>query len=309
MNTKTRNLFNSHFFIFVTVIAACIASLGTIPYGYKFVQTIALKNQNLSMVIGIVLALSAAIANTALAAYSVISIKTGQSTLRSKYLAFASCLSAIPSGFVCYFGYLTILPTSYNIIISCIVSVINAAINRTAMHKFYLEIKNNKIYEVSLESGIKFFGLCIGIATSTALYIASFHGITHIFHAKYWDDQFAVYIAFFIGFLAWVPSAALFSNATQGAAARLYHSIANFSLYSPRTNFYDILLIVFACFSGASFAQIAIDFFDPTLHTLVVLKPVPTRIIIFDFLVPLAFFSSASVNYFALKNIITQIRH
>src|SRR5579864_6748710 len=87
------------------ILAASIASLGTIPYGYQFAQCLGPTHYLLAVVAGILLGLTAATANTALGVYSFLNMNAEKSSVNIIYLLSGSVVSAIPMGFMCYFAY------------------------------------------------------------------------------------------------------------------------------------------------------------------------------------------------------------
>lgn len=64
------------------VLASGLASLGTIPYGFEFAQSLEVHHPVLAVIVGTLLGFSAAFANAILGIYSFLGMKTKQNFIR-----------------------------------------------------------------------------------------------------------------------------------------------------------------------------------------------------------------------------------
>lgn len=149
------------------IIIATIASIGTIPYGFRFAITLGFHSHWLIWMVGSFLGIASALGNIALGSYSLLSMQIAQKSKNPILLFIASLLSAIPMGFVCYVGYNSLLPFSLNLLTAFAVTLINAAIGYTAISNLMIEIKHLSTNAFSTgELFFKLIGLLIGVASA-----------------------------------------------------------------------------------------------------------------------------------------------
>ncbi|MDR3478450.1 MAG: hypothetical protein P4M14_10515 [Gammaproteobacteria bacterium] len=300
--------------LFLIVLATSISAMGTVPYAYRFGQAL-WQGSHAILMWSVILVITAVLANVALGTYSLLNMRTKQTTIRPLKLILFSFLSAIPVGFMCYSAYQTIFAIPLNVIISSIVTLVNTAIGYTAVLNLYLtfnEIKmalsNKSVLEPKIEVGELLFravGLIIGVVVSLTAYMAAIHGITQLLHAEFFSEATSYQFAAVIGFLNWVPYAALFANGTQSVFAALYQFLKHFSLSLRKINSVSLLIFIVAWLSAASFAEIVLEYFSPNLSGLPVIFRLPQmQWFILHVLVPAAYLASFSVNYLAFKNVL-----
>jgi hypothetical protein len=285
-------------------VGSFIAALGTISYGFRFATIFNNYSYFLFLVIGCIFAVTAFLANAALGASSLLNVNIKQKLINPFYLAVGSIVSAIPYGFICYFGYEQHLPFVVNLILSLTVVVINAGIAYSAIYNFLTERFNSSRQKNSTKiSIIPQIGFIIGFLVSVTIYTATVHGLTNLLMTINGNRTRAFYTACILGIFAWVPFAALFSNSTRVVCEKICIYIKQNSSKIASINKFNLIILVIAIGSGGSFAQIAIDFFDPNREIPLFFKNEIIQTFIYNFLIPCAFFSSSAVNYLALQKL------
>src|SRR5205085_9329178 len=129
---------------------------------------------------------------------------------------------------------------------------------------------------------------------SLTAYAAADHGLTGLVSLGLGEtrDYLAFELASVLGFITWIPFAALFANAMQKTMGNIFYSKRHG--IAPRSNHFKLihfLILIIALCSGASFAQMAITFFNPEMQIPSLFKMDYIQIFIFNALVPLAFIS------------------
>lgn len=291
--------------LFIIIIASCIAAFGTMPYGFQFAQIFEPYNHMMAIIAGIFFAASAALANIALAIYSFLKSRTKQKIINRIYLMLISSISAVPIGCMCYFAYFHIFPIVLTIVLTAAVTIINAIIGYTAILNLIVEIKSLEVFAYSYQELIcRILGFVIGAIVSLTAYMAAVHGITEIILSmNQWNNKHIINLACLIGFITWIPFAALFSNATQICAAKIYRYFSEFKTSIKKSSLFNLLLLFFSLCSGTAFAQTAIVFFNPDMNIPAICKTIAMQHFFSSFLVPCAFFCSFGVNYLALTNL------
>jgi hypothetical protein len=299
-------------FIFLTAcIAASISALGTLPYGYAFAQAIDPSNSLLAVGLGLILAISAALANVVLGVYSLLVFYRRKASTADNYLKGVSFIAAIPMGCMGYFAYYSLLPYSLTLFITIAIILINTAIAYTAVVNFLSE---TQAWKKSLQAKGEFLsrstGFLIGILVSLTAYMAAILGFIELLEhsSLVLEKETCFKLSCILGFISWLPFAFLYSNATQGTAYHIYHFCKNIHLQSEALKLKTLLLLLFSFLSGAAFAQMALAFFNPDFNIPVFFKQTSIQSFIHYGLVPLAYFSSMAVNYTALKNL-SALRH
>ena len=291
------------------IVASSVSALGTVPYGFQFAQKFQAYSHGLAIALGVILGFSAAFANAILGIYSFLHMKTNQKLIKPSYLMSLSFISAVPVGCMCFFAYHSLLPWYINIVMTLAVTLINAAIGYTAILNLVLEFKHRPFYTDSRgEIVCRLLGFIIGTTVSLAAYMASIHGLSELFAVGLGNEKLAFRLACMVGFLAWLPFAALFANGMQKTAGKIYYFAENFSRQKEIWSAKNTILLLLAFCSGASFAQIAITFFNPNMHIPMIFKALPIQSFIYSILVPLAFISSSAVNFIALNNILKMLK-
>jgi hypothetical protein len=283
------------------------AALGTLPYGYRFAEIFGLKNKLFLITFGLTFALTAGLANMMLGTYSLTNKKPGEKMVPSILLL--STLGSMPYGFLCYFGYQSLLPFVLNVTISVIVVIVNAGIGYTAIRNLLLSIKplftsqKEKLKLFSGQAIVRMLGFLIGLSVSIVTYLAASSGITDLlisFNQTWLVQQ---HFGFIIAIIPWLPAAALFANANQVVAADLYHSVSDFQNIGKNLNLNTVLLILFCLASGTAIAEMTFESFDLAKHIPAFFKTDLIQIIAHSYLVPIALFSSAALNYFSISQL------
>ena len=240
-------------------------------------------------------------------------MQTKQNIINSSKLIGFSFLSAMPIGFMCYFAYQSILPIPLNVLISCIVTLVNTAIGYTAVLNLFIAFREvrSSLFDTNF-SGIRIskgelvfriFGFLIGVMVSLTAYMAAIHGIMQLLQFDFLNHDLSYKFAIAIGFLNWVPYAALFANSAQSVFSKLYQFVVHFSLKVKQLNSLQLLIFIVAWCSGASFAEIVLDYFNPAMDIPTFIKSPEIQSFIIFFLVPAAYLVSFTVNYLALQNL------
>jgi hypothetical protein len=295
--------------VIIILICSFIAGIGTTPYGFRFAQVLDHYNYFLFLSVGGLFAMAALFANMALGSYSLMNVNFKQKLINTYYLMAGSTVSALPFGFICYFGFKNYLPFFINLITSIIVFIVNTGISYSALYNFLLDKKNQKIKKISPD--LKFvqqLGFVIGFFVSITVYVATAHGMTHLLTSITGNPQLAFYTASIVAIFSWIPFLALYASSTKIVSERIYVSLLKNVSKINKVNKLNLLFIAIAIGSGASFTQIAIDFFNPTTNIPSFFKTDTIQSFIYQFIVPCAFFSSASVNYLALKRLAEKIK-
>jgi hypothetical protein len=174
----------------LVIIATTISAMGTVPYAYRFGQT--LWQGYLAVTVwSVVLVATAVLANVALGAYSLLNMQAKQTAIQPVKLIMFSLLSAIPVGFMCYSAYQTIFAIPLNVFISIIVTLVNTAIGYTAVLSLYLSfqsLSHNSKSGSKMPLGELFFrtiGFLMGVMVSLTAYMAAVHGITQLLHVEF----------------------------------------------------------------------------------------------------------------------------
>lgn len=294
--------------LFLVIVLAGISSLGTMPYGYRFAEIIKPYSQSLFYLLGIVFALSAAFANTALGGYSLYSINKKTAKINPLFLMSASFACAIPTGCMCFFAYHSILPFTLTLLLTIATLIINTGISYTAIINLILEFTQQ-----DSELGkytrllIKIISLLIGILSSLAACMAAIHGLTVLFLSLSFNKALAVNLAEILGIGVWIPFVALYSNSTHIMVKEIVNFFINIRSKLNKFNMKLIILFIIALLAGSSFAEIAIEFFRPTMYIPIFLKNPFTQAIIHYVIVPLSYFANVGVNYLAMCNLTHQL--
>ena len=302
----------------VIVLAALIASSGTLPFGWDFAKNFFSANSVAHFIFGVLFAATAALANTALGTYSLLAIKRATKKFEQRLLAaFISAVGAIPSGFICYEGYKNMIPAFFAAILSLIVSLVNGAIGYTAMKNAIKNIysylatdkttraANKKSTQpISIGEKIaKICGLIIGISVTVTFYLASAQGLIDIFmNLLELPLAMAKSVSYPLAVILWLPGAALFGNSTQIVAGTIYRFIVEIRQNIQAATYKDLSITIFSLFSGGAFAQMTAEFFNPAINIPDIFKSPFIQLLAVKLLVPFAFIASASVNMVALKS-------
>lgn len=302
LTTTIKKIFSPK--VIIILICSFIAGMGTTPYGFRFAKILDNYNYFLFLGVGGLFAATALFANMALGSYSLMNVNFKQKLINSYYLIIGSIVSALPFGFICYFGFKNYLPFIINLITSIIVFVVNTGISYSALYNFLSDKKNQKIKKTAFDLRfVQQLGFVIGFFVSITVYVATAHGMTHLLTSIMGNPSLAFYIASIVAIFSWIPFLALYSSSTKIVSERIYLSFSKKLSKVNKINKLNLLFIVIAIGSGASFTQIAIDFFNPNTDIPSFFKTEFMQSFIDQFIIPCAFFSSAAVNYLALKRL------
>lgn len=290
--------------VYVIGILAIIASLATLPYGYRFAQILT-QNSLLQMTLGIFFALCAGSANTLLGTYSLLKLdkKTVYANLS---LVLVGALGAIPQGIISYFGYRGTFPIYLNLAASTIVMLVNAGINCTALNNLRQssrELFFSQQHLTTNEIAFRSVGALIGVVVSMLGYLAAANGLVHVFLFYHWHDDWIYPASYLLSVLTWIPYMALFANSTQTVAAKLGKLFINFGVIIKSIKMRDIVMLIYIFASGSAFGQMLLDFLNPASSIPSVFKTAAIQALALPFLMPLAFLASSALNYFALQEV------
>lgn len=284
------------------LLVSLIACLGTIPFGYHFADTLRIENLIVKESIGYLFAITAALANFALGAYSLLCIGRCKAAFNSVWLMIACLLIAIPTGFICFWGYYETLPFYLNLTMSFAVTLANAGIDYTAINNFILSVRERRAERSATKKIIKTLGFMVGLIASLTFYVVATDGLINLF-SSHTKSAWLVYSSYILAFFIWLPSAALFANATLHVSEKLLQLTESVKPKITLNRWYSSLILLIAILSGASLAQIVIEFFAVTQNIPAIFKVNAIQDFIRYGLMPLAFISSSAVNYLALLNL------
>lgn len=290
----------------ISAILSFFAALGTIPYGYQFPTFFGWENSTLLISFGVFFAFCACIANMMLGTYSLLNIKNKKTEKIKLNVIVVSTLGSIPYGFLCYFGYQNTMPFLINIIISVIVVIVNTGIGYTAIKNLIISFKElfhpEKQKTHARETISHIVGFLIGIAISLVTYLAASSGITDLLVYYNQTTLLQYNVGFILAVISWIPCAALFANANQIVAAELYNNLKSFQKFFKNINWVNILFFIFCIASGTAIAQMTSDSFSakriPALF-----KSDFVQYVAQHYLIVIALFSSAALNYFSMKKL------
>ncbi len=299
-----RNKRYSNFYLSVVILASSIAAMGTIPYGFQFAQGLKISHPFLALLSGIILGFSAAFANAVLGIYSFLNLNRSKpASSKPFYIVVGSLLSAVPMGCMCYFAYYQLFPPLINAVLTVAVTLINAAISYTAIQNLIQDFKfpfsyTNKFGELICRS----LGFFIGLGVSLTAYVAAVHGLTDLLSVGFQEEKQQAFLqASYLAFISWLPFAALFASATQRTMGKIFYLSYHFADHLHHFDEVYFFIIIISLCSGTSFAQVALTFFNPEMNIPFVFKLDYMQVLIAKMVVPLAFLSSASVNFIALE--------
>lgn len=293
--------------LYISTFLASVAATGNIPYGYRFAFSVFPLNEPYINILGYIFAAAATLANIALGTYSLLSIKKIDLFGPKHYTVLLSIIGCIPIGFICFLGYLNSLPIVLNICLSFIVALVNAGIGLRAILNVVDTFSNikksfgNYLNEIIL----RITGFTIGIAVSTVGYVAATSSLIMLFTHFHIKQSTAESLSYSIAIFTWLPFAALFANSTQQVIGDLYEFYTlKKSTQSKSNNHYLFISIgVLSILSASSIVQMVFELFTPNSQIPEIFKYDFMQTFIKKILAPLAFFSSAAVNLFALKNL------
>ncbi|MEO8402677.1 MAG: hypothetical protein ABI597_12975 [Gammaproteobacteria bacterium] len=283
--------------LMLCIVSSSIASLGTVPYGYHFADFLQQYHPIGCMLLGIILAVTAAVANIALGTYSLLSFDLKQKKIIGILLI--SCVSAISYGCMNFFAYEKILPVILTSLMTLAVILTNAAIASVALLTTFNNLDFHKKQSNLVLMLMQLIGFMAGILASLAIYAAAAHGIS-ILLGHYYNVAVANYLGFWASIIIWIPSAALFGNSTQSCFEAFYYWIKRFPNSLKRIHKKQILILIFSLLSSASYAQIAVTFFHPEMNIPYIFKTTSAQIFIHYYIIPLSMLACFFVHYLAL---------
>lgn len=291
------------------VVAATISSMGNYPYAKNFAYFI-IENENAKWIAAIVFIFTAVVANIILGVYSLhdsLSMLEKISWIKRLLIGFISFIASCSMGFICFFGYHKTLPIAINSLLSIFVVIVNAGISFSAVNKLFESLltlfSSSKSKKINLfYFFISFITIIFAVMASFCTYLASTNGMVNIL--IYWNINtfYPIISVYFLSILVWLPFAALFSYGSFTAMSHIYKTFATKNIKLSWLNF--IVLLV-AVPSGSAYAQMIIEFFDPSRHIPSLFQFIATyQTIIIYFLMPAGFIISSLVNAYALTNLI-----
>lgn len=287
--------------IFV-IFAAVISSLGSMPYAYRFGVHLFNADDYLGFIIGSLLAIVAALANASLGIYSLYKVSFQSPLNRLMTLIILSSLSAVPTSFMSFFGYVGLIPIYVNLFIAMMVLITNTAINFTAITNFLSSMKGFHLTPFR-EQFVRSFGLLIGFFISTLAYVVSTSGLIALLLLVMNDKSKAETLSYLLGIVTWIPYAALFGYSVQATAVKALDYIS-YPSYRLPLHTKDVFIFLITLGAGASFAEVAIEFFNPHNDIPAFFKSSVMQLLIYNMLVPLAFISSMAVSMLSLQKLL-----
>lgn len=293
-------------------LSAFIASLGTYPYAKDFAHSL-FHNKSFSVLAAGILIPATLSANMALGAYSLqnsIQQSKKSSMIRNMFVFSISLLSALATAFMCFVGFYHQLPIPINLLVSFVVLLINGGIGFSAINNAMNDVtKVKRLSDARVRRNLNPFKVAVVILTilsallvALTAYLAITHGLSSL--ANYFKISNGTLQKFIYLFsvIIWLPGALLFANGSRITIAKIYDNVSqrkfNFSVLTT-----TICLV--ALFSGAAYAQMALEFFDTCKCIPEFFKRLADHYnFIFYFFMPLAFIISAIVNGYALNNLL-----
>lgn len=289
---------------FIIYCICLIAALGCAPYGFKFIYLFNIKNEFITLFFGSLFAFCSVFSNAILGAYCFLSAPLFKNW-QSIFVFLFSLLAAIPTGFLCYYGYRYTLQSSVIIGLSCIVMLINAFISNAAIYQLFTTLFSvpKKMNGKSLTFIL--LGTLFGILVSTIIFLTTFRGVLDIL-LKYHMPH-AIIVSIELSVLSWLPLACLYINANQLIFIKLHQLLFHRKKVIFHFTVRSSIALLLAVCSGASLAEIANEAIlylksYPALMNLFSLNIFTIQPLQATFIV-LSFISSAAVNYIALKQI------
>jgi hypothetical protein len=294
------------------IILSFFAALGTVSYGYQFAKYLQPHSTVVLMSVGAIFAMCAMLANMMLGTYSLMNIKSENNQKIQLPILLVSSVGAIPYGFLCFFGYQNISPSIVNISISSIVVIVNAGIGYTAIQNLWFNLQ--KMFTKSAGNNtpkmkiiVQLVGFIIGLAISLLTYMAASSGITDLFIHYHLTTLVEYKAGFILAILSWIPCAALFANANQEVAGELYDKVGNFNKFLKSINKFSVAFFLFCLCSGTAIAQMMAVSFAPDKNIPEVFKADMIQILV-QYLIPIALFSSAALNYFSINKFLENVK-
>jgi hypothetical protein len=299
---------------FCLTLSFCSA-LGTIPYGYRFAEYFGWNNLAFSIVFGTLFAATAVIANMMLGTYSLLNMRGDNKDKVDLRVLTLSTVGSVPYGFLCYFGYQNTLPLVINVTISVIVVIVNAGIGYTAIRNLFITTKRLLVRSSHAEStttkpeaAVRCLGFIVGVAISLVTYLAACSGITDLF-THYGLNTLVHYNAgYILAISSWIPCMALFANANQIVAGELFVKLSDFKKFVKGISLSNIAFLAFCLASGTAIAQMTADSFDPAKTIPGFFKVEAIQFLVQHYLIIIALFSSAALNYFSIAKLLQRMK-
>jgi hypothetical protein len=300
--------------LIICVIFSFISALGTLTYGYHFAKYFQLQNTLLLLYVGVIFAICAMLANMMLGTYSLVNMQNRKGQKIHFDILFLSTASAIPYGFLCYFGYQNILPAIVNITISMIVVIVNTGIGYTAIHNLSQNMKTifvkspgRKRQNIAMIV-VQTAGFLIGLTISIMPYLAASSGITELFIHFNLTTLVNYKVGFILAILSWIPCAALFAHANQIVAGELYAKVIHFKKFLRSVNKSSVALFIFCLCSASALTQMTADSFSPTKQIPEFFKADYIQMLV-QYIIPIALLSSSALNYFSLTKFFSHFKN
>jgi hypothetical protein len=226
-----------------------------------------------------------------------------------------STVGSVPYGFLCYFGYQNTLPLVINVTISVIVVIVNAGIGYTAIRNLFITTKRLLVRSSHAEStttkpeaAVRCLGFIVGVAISLVTYLAACSGITDLF-THYGLNTLVHYNAgYILAISSWIPCMALFANANQIVAGELFVKLSDFKKFVKGISLSNIAFLAFCLASGTAIAQMTADSFDPAKTIPGFFKVEAIQFLVQHYLIIIALFSSAALNYFSIAKLLQRMK-
>jgi tetrahydromethanopterin S-methyltransferase subunit F len=309
MNSKTQKKMKKWdiriltFFIF-----SSMAATGVILYAYNFPKLIHVSQPVFGIFFGVLCVAASMLANIVLGTYSLLNMRSDQSEKINWIIIIISFVGSIPYGFLCYFSYQKLLPVIFDINLSIIIVIVNTGIGYTAIKNVIKNIKINSTAKKKITHGersSRIIGMCIGILISVTMYLATCNGITSLLMTYKFDSLVKIHAGYFFAVISWLPVAALFANGNQSVAHEIFLVLTKGKREAgTKSKYYHIALAIFCMLSGTSLAAMMVASFDSTKLIPHFFKHDYIQYAVNHYLLVLALFSSAALNYFAINELL-----
>jgi hypothetical protein len=288
---------------------AAFSALGTLAYGYRFAAYY-FSHAMLRVPLGILLAVIGAGANIILGVFSLLKINTGPIKYPYSLMILVVCIfSAIPTGCICFFGYQDVISSETNIILSCIVTVVNTAINYTAIQIFIDDmrrIKNNKIRLISNQfkkTTLSSLGYLIGILVALAPFLAATAGVNDILLNYKLEDLYKNNIGIMVGIFSFIPLVCLYGYTNKIILLNIFEWFKEARGKNMQINIYFFIIVLFCILAGTALAQIMREFLMPEKNIPALFKTDFMRSVS-PFLIFVAWFSSAGTTFYCIRDLL-----
>lgn len=296
------------------ILSAAIASIGTYPYANNF--AISVFPSSWALLLGTVFFVPAALfANVALGTYSILdSLKSSKDMPAFKFsiIITIALITSLATGFICFVGYNETLSLQSNIIVSLMVTLVNAAIGFSAINKasdyFFLSALqvSPKNMATILKKGIIMLVMAGALLASFIFYFATTNGLLSI--ADYYGhfNKYTKVATYLFSIVVCLPDAALFINASRITVSQFYDKLSQNRFSFSLTGFF---ILAISILSGSAYAQMSLEFFNVSKQIPELFRQIASHnTLVLYVIMPIAFTISSLVNAYALSNVLKKFK-